>query len=309
MSYLNVRKIQTSRDDPYQSYECNPYFFYCYNTMPCGKTVGVPDLEIGKVSCRSTCPEQNMCVRPDRKECYIGKSSDGNDPLLAVYWDQKAPNLLCAYNLDHIDKVDQLRVYATKFKDTPYIDTMMGAFCGKKVFRDCAPGLQRDGKYHECSRYLTTNEEGKMCRDWLASLPRDRQDALMRNYCLSNDTLDCKCINRSTDPEYNKMKSLTNYFSDNCWYKPCSNSESIYLVPNRLTEGQCATNVCQQIIDAHAQGNITIEGNTSQINCNFKEGDIKQPPNSNPNTPKFDWLTNYWYVILGALAILLLLVI
>lgn len=298
---LIARKVQTSKDNSYQSYECNPYFFYCNPTVPCGYSYGIQDHEIGKQWCPRGCSDQNICAKPDRKECTIGLDSNGRDPLIRTVWDEKAPNIECAYELDKIDRVEQLQVYASKFKDSPYIDTMMGAFCGKHVSTDCASGLD-----NECSRYLSTDEEGKMCRQWMATLSRDSQDALMRNYCLSNSTKDCKCINRSTDPEYNRMKSLSNFFSDNCWYKPCSNSESIYLVPHRLTENKCATNICQQIIDAHAQGNVTIEGNTSQINCNFKADEFQPNP---PQTPQStSWFKKYWYIVVGILAALLLLI-
>ena len=295
------RKTQTSRETYYISHECDPYIFYCYDTVPCGYTGGVQDLNIGESTCPRYCPNQNVCLRPDREECTIGLNSSGQDPLLSVTWDGRAPNLKCIYDLNKIDTADQLRVYAKKFQTSQNIDTIMGAFCGKKyTSSDCADGLNG-----ECSRLLARNEEGRMCRDWMASLTSDRQDAIMRDYCLSNDTLDCKCINRNNDPEYNHLKSLGNYFSDNCWYKPCSNSSSIYLVPNNLSSKTCATNVCQQIIDAHANGNIDIGGNTNQINCNFSDHDVS-PRTDHIKLPS--WMTDYWYIIACIIVVIIILV-
>ena len=273
---LVSRKVQTSRESTYVGDECNPYFFYCNDTTPCGYTNGVQDLEVGKSPCRWSCPDQNVCLKPDRFECAIGLDSKNNDPLTLITWDQRAPNLKCMYDLNKIDKIDQLRAYSSKFKDDS-INTVMGAFCGKRVSTDCAAGLGG-----ECSRFLAVNDGGRVCREWMASLPRDSQDAVMRDYCLANDTEDCKCINRTTDPDYQRLKSLGNYFSDRCWYRPCANSESIYLVPNRVGSAECAANVCQQIIEAHAEGKIDISGNVNQINCAFPEA---IPPGKKDPTP------------------------
>jgi hypothetical protein len=274
------------------SHECYPYAFYCYQTVPCGYTGDVPDMEIGKAGCALLCPSQNVCLRPDRSECWIGLDSKGQDPLLKVTWDERAPNLSCVYDLDRIDSIDQLRAFDRQFNSDSLNNNLVGAFCGKHVSSHCADGLGG-----ECSRYLSLDEGGKLCREWLSLRPRDVQDAAMREYCLNNNTLDCKCINRTTDPDYSRLKSLGNYFSDGCWFKPCSNSESIYLVPNRVSSAQCATNVCQQIIDAHAQGKVDITGNVNQINCSFAENDLT-PSARNPVT-WYEWLSTNWIVSIG----------
>lgn len=286
------RKVQQSGNKTYVSHECDPWVFYCYNTVPCGYTGGVQDLKIGESACPRLCPNQNICLQPDREECTIGLSSTGKDPLLSVTWDERAPNLKCIYDLNNIDTADQLRVYNTKFPTTQNLNTIMSAFCGEKhVSTTCATGLNE-----QCSRFLARDEEGRLCRDWLATLSNDRQDMVMRDYCLSNDTIDCKCINRSTDSEYNKLKSIGNYFSDNCWYKPCTNSSSIYLVPTNLSSKTCATNVCQQIIEAHTNGNIDIEGNTTQIDCTFSKN-MPNPDKSQPPVSSNSHWYDYWYLI------------
>lgn len=295
---LTTRKVQTSKTPTYVSHDCDPYIFYCYDTVPCGYTGGVQDMEVGKSGCPRLCPDQNVCLKPDRQECSIGLDSKGQDPLLVVTWDERAPNLRCVYDLDRIDRADQLRVFDAKFDTDASVNSLMGAFCGKHVSAHCADGLKG-----ECSRYLSLDEEGKLCREWLASRPRDGQDAAMRDYCLNNDTLDCKCINRTNDPDYIRLKSLGNYFSDNCWFKPCSNSESIYLVPNRVSSAQCATNVCQQIIDAHAEGKIDITGNVNQINCNFGDKSFPGKPQS---ASWYDWLIANWHMVAAIVALLVI---
>jgi Pox virus entry-fusion-complex G9/A16 len=268
---------------------------------------GVSDLRIGDVSCGifGECPYQSMCVAPDRLECFIGLDSKGRDPLNSIQWDGRAPNLKCTFDLDKIDRADQLAVYMEKF-NAQHSNTLLSAFCTKQISGPCPKGLESG-----CSKLLATNENGRVCRQWLSSLPRDTQDATMRDYCLRNDTNDCKCINRTTDPEYDRVKELNNYFTDNCWYKPCANSENIYLVPNRLSENTCAVNVCQQIIDAHAKGTIEISGNVNNINCNFAKGDIvppstpadtPKPPPTTPDKSVLVWLRSNW--IVPAIAIL-----
>lgn len=293
------RKVQTSKTPTYQPYECTPYLFYCNETVPCGYSSGsVRDPIVDTVQCPSFCPSQNICLKPNRDECYIGLNSDGLDPLINIEWDREAPNLRCVFDLNKIDRADQLRVYESKFANSPYVNTLMGALCGKRVSKNCGGGLK------ECSRYVATDEEGKMCRNWLASLPRDIQDAEMTSYCLENDTPDCKCINRTTDPEYDRLKTLSNYFNDNCWYKPCASSAS--LVPHRTSSQHCAENVCQQIIEASAKGNVIIDGNTSDINCNFKDGALKPVDTKPVDTPQ-EWFS--WKLItIACVPIILLLI-
>lgn len=302
---LISRKIQTSQTPTYNSHECYPNVWYCYDTVPCGYTGGVRDLEIGKSSCGWQCPEQNVCLKPDREECAIGLDSKGNDPLFDVQWDEKAPKLKCVYDLDNIDRIDQIEVYKSKFPNNHNVDTMIGSFCGKRASA-CSDGLKG-----ECSGYLSSGDKGDMCRLWLADQSVSRQDALMRDYCLHNDTEDCKCIRRNEDPAYNKIKALGNYFSDNCWYKPCSNSETIYLVPNKVSDGTCATNVCQQIIDAHAEGEVDITNNVNKINCTFNPGDIK-PKQQTPDestTTTYDILLNNWRIIVGVTGVVVVFII
>lgn len=314
---LISRKIQTSREPTYSSHECYPNVWYCYDPVPCGYTGGIPDLEIGKSSCGWQCPEQNLCLKPDKNECNIGLDSKGNDPLFDVEWDEKAPKLKCVYDLDNIDKIDQIEIYKSKFPNNHNVDTIIGSFCGKRTSSNCPKELNG-----ECSRYLSLGDDGKLCRLWLADQSESRQDALMRDYCLHNDTEDCKCIKRNSDPSYNKIKALGNYFSDNCWYRPCSNSESVYLVPNKVSEHTCATNVCQQIIDAHADGDVDISNNINQINCTFNPGDIKQPkkkpdngdkPPSTPSTPStthwYDIFLNNWKLFVGITVAFVLIII
>src|SRR5579864_3712283 len=305
--YVMARKRQTSQHPTYLAHECESNPFYCLSTIPCRVRDGVRDLAVDTISCGifGECPQQNVCLQPDVLECTIGRDSKGNDPLLAIQWDERAPNLKCTYNLDYIDRVDQLNVYMDKF-DEQHKNTLYSAFCGKRVDSPC-PSKLAGG----CSRFLALDETGNACRRWMSTLPRDTQDAVMRDYCLRNDTIDCKCINRTSDPDYERVKDLNNYFTDNCWYKPCANSENVYLVPNRLSENACATNVCQQIIDAHAKGQIEITGNTNNINCNFGGGPQPIPPNPTPHAPEPPdqphfkrWLRENW--IIPALVVVLI---
>lgn len=243
-----------------------------------------------------------MCLAPDPRECEIGVSSRGFNPFEQIVWDQSAPNIACTFNLDHIDTADQLREFSRKFPKN-LRDTLMTSFCGSQVTINCAPGLETG-----CSRFLTTDDEGILCRDWLASLSKDRQDAVMRNYCLGNNTDDCKCINRTFDPDYENVKVLSNYFSDNCWYRPCANNSSIYLVPNALFEKQCATNVCQQIIDVQTQGQVDVSGNTNNINCNFKEGEMVPPKPIHSESNLMIFVRDNWIVLAASVLIIFFIV-
>jgi hypothetical protein len=188
-------------------------------------------------------------------------------------------------------------------------NTMMHEFCNQKVTDDCASGLESG-----CSRYRTTNNEGHLCRQWLASLSPDQHDLTIAEYCLANDTNDCKCIDRSTDPTYIHLKSVAAPFPDACWYTPCANASSNNLVPKALTAQQCPTNVniCKQIIDAATTaGNINIHDNKSSINCVFDKDSSLPVGEASPTPPPtiIDLLKSNWKIVTTIIVVMVILLI
>lgn len=295
---VTLFKTQTSRNSVYVSHECTPYIFYCLSNVPCKYTGGVQDMKTGDHSCGLGCPTQNICLKPDRSEADIGKSSKGLDPLIALVWDIKPPNLRCIYNVDNIDTPSQINALKRLFPHEQ-VDHVMRAFCGG-TSEQCTFNVKL------CSKLKSLDESGVMCREWLSSLPTDElRDSVRREFCLNNNTDDCKCINRSKQPDFIKLRNgmdAQTLASTRCWYKPCENNSNILLDVEQ--KQQCIANVCQNIINAHARGNIDINTNTSNINCSFTKQQMAQADSERnkilyPKSPKKDNDSTFNYKSIG----------
>lgn len=261
---VTLFKTQTSRSNTYLGHECTPYIFYCISsTVPCGYTGGVQDMKVGDHSCGFGCPTQNICLKPDRSEAYIGNSSKGHDPLITIVWDVKPPNLRCIYDLDHIDTPSQINALKRLFPHDQ-LDHVMRAFC-TGTSNEC-PTAEKP-----CSKLKSTDEIGSMCREWINTLSTDEmRDSVRREYCLTHNTSDCRCINRVNQPDFIELRNgmdAQTLASTRCWYKPCEDNANILLDVEQ--KQVCTANICQNIINAHAKGNINISNNTSSLNCSF----------------------------------------
>lgn len=256
-------KKQTSRATTYKSHDCYDSLFYCYEeTVPCGYTDGVQDPVVGTIACNTGCVGQNLCLKPDPAEGDIGLSSSGLNPLIDISWDLVPYNIKCSYDLDRIDNELQINAIKNKFPSEQF-NHIMRAFCTQKS-TSCLIGRT------ECSRLTANDTSGEMCREWLGSISTELQDSVKREYCIKNNTDDCKCINRSRQSDFNELKNGMNaqtLSSARCWYKPCDDNSNILLDSEQKQE--CRANICQNIIEAHASGNIDINNNTSSLNCNF----------------------------------------
>lgn len=309
---LVVRKKQTNHRNQYQSHKCSEEYLYSYPTSPCGKSGGILDYTTGKVSCGATHPIQYMCSRPNKEECDVGNNEFGTNPLELYTWDTSgAPNLKCVLDINKITTADQVKKFKELFSDESY-DSMMNTFCTRRATKDnCEPGLTT------CTQFKTTDEEGRLCREWLSYRPMIEHDLTLEEACVTKDTDDCKCINRTKDPAYDKLKILGSYMNDNCWYKLCSNENSIYLVPDRLANRPCTANVCQQIIDAHANGSVNIADNINSMTCNFDKnklpahggGGSKDDDDDDDDTKHVDtnndFLTKNWKLLTASAIVLL----
>ena len=77
--------------------------------------------------------------------------------------------------------------------------------------------------------------------------------------------------------------------SARCWFKPCEDNSNLLLDVEQKQE--CVSNICQTIIEAHAQGNININDNTSSLSCSFTKNQLadanaKREELLNPKQPK-----------------------
>ena len=289
---ITLFKTQTSRATTYVSHECSEYYFYCITpSIPCGHSDGIQDMKVGDHDCGWGCPTQNICLKPDRTEADIGKSSKGQDPLIHILWDVNPPNIKCVYDIDRIDTQSQINALKRLFPNEQ-INHVMRAFCSQTS--DSCVDMKT------CSRLKSVDDSGVICREWMDSLQSDEmRDSIKREYCMRIDTPDCKCINRIKQTDFNQLTNgmdAKTLESARCWYKPCESNTNLLLDIEQKRE--CIANVCENIINAHAQGNIDISNNTNSLSCSF----TKEQLNSKPIITKPD---NYsWLIIIGIFLIL-----
>lgn len=301
---ITLFKTQRSNFPTYMGHKCSDYLFYCVEpTVPCGYTGGIQDPKVDEVSCGWGCSKQNVCLKPNRQEANIGLSSRGEDPLIYITWNVAPPNLRCIYDLDKIDTAAQINALMRIFPEIQ-VNHVMRAFCTQPV-STCSNGTD------QCSRLNSLDESGGMCREWMARLPSDTyRDSVMREYCLHNNTKDCQCINRTQSKEFNSLQGEMNALtlaSTRCWYKPCQDNSNLLLHVEQQQE--CNANICQSIIDAHAEGNVTIKGNKSSISCNFNKT-LQQPPPPTPTpTPAPTPTFGYTVIICAVVGLLLVLLV
>lgn len=271
------RLVQTSQKQQYQPGDCRCFHCSAFSArVPCHSTHNITDWQIATDSCcGGFCTSQPRCAHPDRDECEIGRSTQGQDPLIYYGWDKQAPNLKCIYNLDKIDTRAQVLAYKDKFGENNDIEAK---YCTQKVNK-CPKGM------NECSRLKSIGEGGNECRIWFERQPIHVKDATMQNYCLRHNTEDCKCINRAENTAYQAMKGAHS-INDGCWYTACANRSGKYLVPTQLTNPTCPDKMCQVIFDIIEDGNVSIDHVQNDIVCQFDKHP-SQPPSKHvpPKSP------------------------
>ena len=145
----------------------------------------------------------------------------------------------------------------------------MRSFCSKS-------SEQCPEKHKSCSRLLALNNEGEICRLWLANQPESIQDEIKIQYCIgSPNAPDCDCINRANHPEFLFSKQSHN-FNAGCWFVPCLKPG--VLKTSDINTKNCPTNVCQIINNISAGNNIFLRNNKNLIHC----GTDNQPKPSFP---------------------------
>lgn len=274
------RLIQTNKQHQYQPGKDVCSCFHCSiftDERPCKFTGGIKDWQLLESEegggnsggakgenalksgcCGGLCRHQPVCVQPDREECEIGRGLNKEDPLISYGWDGVAPKLKCVYNLDNINTRSQVSKFTDKFGMN---DDVEMKYCTQKV--TTCPNRMKS-----CSRLKSIGEGGDECRKWFESKPKNIQDATIQNYCLRNDTEDCKCVNRAKNNAYIAGKG-SYVFSDGCWFVPCANKSGQYLVPSNLIKPDCPSEVCTQVLEFVKTGNVSIDNLKNNITCDF----------------------------------------
>ncbi|AOC55158.1 myristylated membrane protein [Lymphocystis disease virus 3] len=209
--------------------------------------------------CGGLCTSQPLCLPVSKKDCYIGKSSKGEDPLLSVA-KISANGIKCKYDLSKLDTTDQVTNYFDKFGKS---DVVAENYCMKPNKNNLARA--------------SDPSTDKWCSVWLNQASPVIKTVAVNNYCKKyKDSSDCKCVNRAIDPLYQKIKSSKN-FSDACWYIPCA-ADPTQLKSSDLEKPICPTSYCQSIVQVMQARDVSVKDVSGKINCDFTNYSKSEKP-------------------------------
>jgi hypothetical protein len=100
-----------------------------------------------------------------------------------------------------------------------------------------------------CSVFVSSTEEGAICRSWAEEFPRE-SDTVKQTVCSERELFECACLYSSRDPNYNEMKDLISY-PDVCWYRPCDIYTQDVIRLSQPSTGLCPypETMCSLLID------------------------------------------------------------
>jgi hypothetical protein len=237
------------------------------------------DWEYGHESCCFTCPNKKKCSKPDAAECDVGVDSHKRDPLLKVAWDSKGPDLRCVYDVNKINRLEQIDNFKQKFsnngKNAQEYNSILANYC-QQASDTCVVDPETLEKMPKCSRLKSVGKDGELCRGWFNQQPKNVQDTVVQNYCAVHNTPDCKCVNRASNDIYRNLK-VGKVINDGCWFVPCANGES-YLNTSDVQKPSCPSNFCDVIYNFLKNRDVNITDVQSTINCVFKQDPAPSPP-------------------------------
>ncbi|BCB67432.1 putative myristoylated membrane protein [Lymphocystis disease virus 2] len=202
--------------------------------------------------CGGLCTSQPLCLPISKKDCNIGKSSKGEDPLISVT-KISTNGIKCKYDLNKLDTSNQVMNYFDKFGKS---DVVAENYCMQPSKNNLARASDLN--------------DNKWCSVWLNQASPVVKTVAINNYCKKyKNSEDCKCINRVNDPLYQKIKSSKN-FSDACWYVPCA-ADPTQLKSSDLENPICPTSYCQSIVQVMQARDVSIKDVSGKINCDFTQ--------------------------------------
>ncbi|WAK75139.1 putative myristylated membrane protein [Mandarin fish ranavirus] len=273
MSTISAVRLQKDPSDSYLGGPCACGGCSSFTKRgSCGK-----DWYLGEQSCcGGLCTAQPKCAKLKAAQvCGLRFSSKGKDPLLGAEWDatKGAPYVRCSYDADAIDTQAQVDQFISMFGESP---GLAERYCMRPV---------KDSTGKIVSRVSSdTDPAGDWCRRWYSASRGSAQDAAISSFCVKNpDAADCKCVNRASDPLYQKVKELHSY-PDQCWYVPCSGDVGeLKLNTQRDTPKNCPTEICQIVFNMLDDGSVKIDDVKNSITCDFSK--YKPPPTPPKPTP------------------------
>lgn len=228
--------------------------------------------------------------------------------------------LQCTYDSSFITTSRQVNEYIEAFgRDENYENEIMPSFCSLQT-SSCPTDITTGNPMSSCSNFVETGESGTLCREWVNCVGSN-SDLVKQNYCMNNNTPDCKCLNRNTNSLYTSLSSSLPNIPDSCWWTPCADTFP-YLVTTDLLNPTCPSNTCTQVNNAIRSSSVPIGNNAGFINCpiptsltpspilieNNMNNPMTLPPQNTPVEPKQQNLIYFIIIAVVIIAVILLII-
>jgi len=174
-----------------------------------------------------------------------------------------------------------------------YDEQIMPYFCSADQEGDSCP----EG-YSRCSRFVSTGNDGTLCREWAASssATKNKYNEIANERCSRFNTPDndCGCINRRLNSTYtnisNAFQNVGYGQSAFCWWADCSEQDRTkQLVPFQTTD--CNATLCIQFVKQIAGGNISTGDINTNISCGTNSRRTSNQTVNNIVTNIFEFFT------------------
>ncbi len=224
-------------------------------------------------------------------------------------------NITCTYSKNVLTSETAIDDYIVAFGFDEDLPLILEEACFLTT-ENCPMDPLTGKKMPLCSRYVSPDFSGLVCRQQ-ALLPSNqaRFKSLMEQYCRTETTPDCRCIDRTNTLVYDALRSGS-ASEDGCWWKSCANPTD-FLVPPDIVLGTDPQR-CPDVLKKVA---TKINNNVDTIECCQLQQNVIYAPDGTTKLPincfftdavliQESWSRQYgWWILILIVAFIVVLVI
>lgn len=279
-------------------------------------------------------PNKTYCRYPDDKVCPPISGIPGVPSWSYPDMPYGAPWVNCGYEYKNVKSTADIKTLQENFSDTwdltwkdaegnkqniqletnpGTLDEVMSEYCGE-LGGNCPAGYW-SGKDLKCPRWLSTDDNGRLCRQWAFRKTKAGSGSTVgtayKNFCSKSENADrseCLCVNADLDPDFQKLTGNGSLdLTKNpigCWWKPCAGINNNTLVPPDVVAGpgDCVSDICGNVINFWDNKGIEVNWN----NVALKSACIKGSPGSSAALSTAKPFNLVWLVVVGIFFVVLL---
>ena len=264
-----------------------------------------------------TCPDGSrflICAKAPENVCpNIG---DNEGEIMSIDAVQNSRETVAMASCGYTKDVFTSETVVTDYQDIFGADEDFLLVLSETCFQtteNCPVDPLTQKKMPLCSRYVSPDKTGETCRQE-ALVPGNETafQTRMEEYCRTETTPDCRCIDRSTTQIYDALRTGS-INDDGCWWKWCADSKS-FLVPPNITKATSPAN-CTTTLKAVAD---KINKNVDKLECCQIQQNVIYAPNGTVEQPvncffndavlsQQSWFEQYgWWILIIVVIIIVI---